>query len=355
MIYLLRGAHANEYELQNYAPIAKKFNLRVVTSQHPLTTLTMPSIRLASPADWNFPLKRQILNRLIGGEHWLYGLEPLISNHSNYSNNRSIVHTAETYLPYTHQAVELRKRGLIQKLICTCWETIPHANEKISRLRNWKQAAFQYVDLFHVPTELAKRALIKEGAEPQKIRVIPYGIDLTRFRPHSRPSGVSRKVILTVARLEHEKGMQDIEAVAKLLPHYIFQVVGEGSYHPKGGNIRVKHLSYAQIHRAFQTADLFFLPSRTTHTWEEQYGMALIEAMACGLPIVTTRSGAIPEVVGEAGVLVPEQCPDRMSKAISDLLSDPVHHRNFARLARARALERYDRRQTAASLAQLYC
>jgi hypothetical protein len=68
---------------------------------------------------------------VIGGEQWLIGLDDLI-------HPGDMIHTAETYTPYTHQAVEMRKNGKISKLICTCWETIPHNNEKFATFRKWK-------------------------------------------------------------------------------------------------------------------------------------------------------------------------------------------------------------------------
>lgn len=292
-IYLLRGAYANEFELQNYRGIK---DLKVITTAHPISKISLPTVKLGSPAELNFPFRKQILNRVIGGEQWLLGLKKVIEL-------GSILHTAETYTPYTHQAVELRKRGIISKLICTCWETIPHNNEKFSRLRRWKQEAYQYIDLFHTPTERAKQALVAEGVDARKIVVIPYGVDTTRFKPRKRKEN-KRPIILTVARLTQEKGMNDLELVARDLPEYDFVVVGQGNLVPTGKNISVKSIPYDQIHQVYQQADLFFLPSRKTATWEEQYGMVLVEAMATGLPIVATNSGAIPEVIGGYGQVV---------------------------------------------------
>ena len=270
MINLLRASHANEFELQNYVGIK---DLRVVTSQHPLTDISIPSTKLWSPTDLpNFPFRKQLLNRLIGGEQWLIGLEKNIQ-HFDDSNHSSVVHTAETYTPYTHQAVQLRKKGIISKLVCTCWETIPHNNEKFKRLRKWKADAYRYVDIFHTPTVRAKQALVVEGVDPSKIIEIPYGVDLTRFQPASLP-GVSRKgnrpVVLTIARLEKEKGMEDLEAVAIALPQYDFRVIGHGSYVPQGANITVTTVDYKNIHKEYQNADLFFLGTVTTATWDEQ-------------------------------------------------------------------------------------
>ena len=347
MIYLLRASHANEFELQNYASIADKLHIQVIASQAPLTSVTIPSTKLWSPTDLpDLLLRRQLLNRLIGGEQWLLGLEKVI-------RSAAIVHSAETYTPYTHQAVELRKSGEISKLICTCWETIPHANEKFARLRKWKQEAHKYADLFHTPTERAKQALISENVDPSKIVVIPYGVDLTRFKPVKRPLN-SRPLILTVARLEKEKGMEDIEVVAGSLPQYDFLVIGRGSYSPIGENIRTSSVPYSEIHKVYQKADLFFFPSRTTMTWEEQYGMALVEAMACGLPIVTTRSGAIPEVIGDVGIILKEQDVKEMSRNIFDLITNHDRLLNMSELSLARARKLYDSKNVAESLSSLY-
>lgn len=358
MILLIRANHANEFELQNYAPIAQKLQIQVITSQHPLTEVSIPSTQLWSPTDLpSLLLRRQILNRLVGGEQWLLGLDDLIADKSNGSNHRTILHAAETYTPYTHQAVELRKKGLIGKLVCTCWETIPHNNEKFARLSKWKQEAYHYVDLFHTPTERAKQALITEGVDPAQITVIPYGVDLTRFHPLPATTIAKprrRPLVLTVARLEKEKGMEDLERVAGSLPQYDFLVVGRGEHAPRGPNIKTSSVSYLEIHKVYQKADLFFLPSVTTETWEEQYGMALIEAMACGLPIVTTSSGAIPEVVGDAGITVGEHKTAAMSEAIFRILSDHLIYKEYSALGLGRAKKQYDSQKVALKLAKLY-
>lgn len=358
MIFLIRASHANEFELQNYAPIAKKFHIQAITSRNPLTEISVPSTKLWSPTDLpDLLFRRQLLNRLIGGEQWLSGLEKVVKFHSVESVQRNIVHTAETYTPYTHQMVQMRKIGQISKLICTCWETIPHNNEKFARLRKWKKEAYQYVDLFHTPTQLAKQALIAEGVDSHKIVVIPYGVDLNKFKPRNPRSTTSkqtRKTVLTVARLEKEKGMEDLAQVALALPQYDFLVIGKGSYHLRGDNIKTSSVPYSQIHTLYQKADLFFLPSRSTPTWEEQYGMALVEAMASGLPIVTTSSGAIPEVLGEAGVKIQEGDTPSMIEQIDRILEDPQIRLQLCRAARSRAKERYDSQKVSTQLVQLY-
>lgn len=363
MILLIRASHANSFELQNYAGVAKELDVKIITTRHPLTDLPMEGVPLWSPTELpNFAFRRQILNRLIGGEQWLFRLEKYIREcsdvikHDN-TTSKIVVHTAETYTPYTHQVVQLRKAGKIDKLVCTCWETIPHNNEKLARLRKWKQEAYKYVDIFHTPTERAKQALVTEGVDPAKIVVIPYGVDLTRFHPHNlqgQALQARRPLVLTVARLEKEKGMEDIEIVAKSLPQYDFLVLGQGSRPPVGDNITIKSVPYDQIHKIYQSADLFFLPSRTTKTWEEQYGMALVEAMASGVPIVATDTGAIREVIGEHEILVKEGDTAAMIESIDGALSYKCNVLTLSRAGRARAERLYDSAKVARQLSKLY-
>ena len=339
MIHIIRANHANMYELQNYVGL----DVDVITSHHPLTPITLPHTALWSPTDLQFPYRKQIMNRLFGGEQWLLGLQSLITKKFDGSNHRTIVHTAETYTPYTHQAVELRKSGMIKKLVCTCWETIPHANQKFTRLRKWKSEAYKYVDIFHTPTKRAKQALISEGVDPKKIVVIPYGVDFSVFHPGlSRDSQKGKKpVVLTVARKVAEKGLDIHREIARQLSD-----IAEFRW--------VDSASYSDMPAIYNSADIFFLPSQTTPTWEEQYGMSLIEAMACGLPIVTTDSGAIPEVVGNAGIVLAQQDVDKMVKTLRDMIQNPGKRKAMSRdsLARARAL--YDAKKISKRLAKLY-
>lgn len=340
MIHIIRASHANMYELQNYVGL----DVDVITSLQPLTPITLPHTTLWSPTDLpKFPFRKQIMNRLFGGEQWLPGLNNQLQKYSDESIQRNIVHTAETYTPYTHQAVGLRKSGIINKLVCTCWETIPYANEKFARVHKWKRDAYKYVDIFHTPTERAKKALISEGVDRKKIVVIPYGVDLSVFHPIL--PGDSRKgkkcVVLTVARKVPEKGLDIHSEVARQLSD-----IAEFRW--------VDSASYCDMPAIYNHADIFFLPSQTTPTWEEQYGMSLIEAMACGLPVVTTNSGSIPKVIDDAGIVLAQQDVDKMVKTLRDLIQNPGNRKELSILSLALARVRYDAKKISKQLAKLY-
>jgi glycosyltransferase involved in cell wall biosynthesis len=70
--------------------------------------------------------------------------------------------------------------------------------------------------------------------------------------------------------------------------------------------------------------DVLLLPSRTTARWKEQFGRVIIEAHACRTPVIGSDSGAIPGVIREGGLVVPEQNPAALAGAIRKLLGNPA-------------------------------
>ncbi len=106
--------------------------------------------------------------------------------------------------------------------------------------------------------------------------------------------------------------------------------------------------------RHYREADLFVAPSKPTRTWEEQYGMALLEAQASGLPIVTTVSGGIPENVGNAAVLVPPGDVAGFTRGIREFLLSPKKRTDFATRARRRAVNTHDILVGSAQIARVY-
>src|SRR5205807_6481121 len=84
--------------------------------------------------------------------------------------------------------------------------------------------------------------------------------------------------------------------------------------------------------------DVLCAPSRTTPRWREQFGRMLVEAMAAGVPVVATDSGSLPEVIGDAGRIVPEHDSVALHRAIAAVLDDPA---DLGERGRRRARERY--------------
>jgi glycosyltransferase involved in cell wall biosynthesis len=87
--------------------------------------------------------------------------------------------------------------------------------------------------------------------------------------------------------------------------------------------------------------DVLCAPSRTTPRWREQFGRMLIEAMACGVPVVASRSGEIPHVVGDAGVLASEDDSGEWARILASILHDADARRVHRDRGLARVHERY--------------
>lgn len=364
-ITVVRGAFTNPFEMQSYEPLTKKLDIQVISSKSPINSdIKIPVTKLSSLTDLpNFPYKFPILNRLFVDAHYLFGLEKAITG-------SDIVHVAETYYHYTHQAIEAKKKGLIKRIVSTVWEVISHNNEGIKGRSKFKSTAYQYIDKFICVTKKAQDALIEEGVDPKKTVVIPVGIDLQRFAQKTknairRLADQKRKSegvnILCVSRLVEEKGIGELISAFKKIrennKNLTLTFVGDGPLKKliKGvEGIIHKSLPYRQIHKIYQQADIFCLPSKTTKYWQEQFGMVLLEAMACGLPIVTTNTGAIKEVCARVALYAKPANPDDLQSKLEQLIKNPTLRLSIGRSARLRAANYFDKNKIAQKIYKVY-
>ena len=109
-----------------------------------------------------------------------------------------------------------------------------------------------------------------------------------------------------------------------------------GGVHPDRVRI-VTGVRHDQVPAYLNAMDLMCAPSQTTRRWREQFGRMLIEAFACGVPVVASDSGEIPNVVGPAGTIVAESDDNAWLTAIGELLENPAQRRRFARFGLERA------------------
>jgi glycosyltransferase involved in cell wall biosynthesis len=199
------------------------------------------------------------------------------------------------------------------------------------------------------------------------VSVIPqFGIDPTRFAPALSPRPPRPFTIGFVARLTEEKGtLVLLDALAKLEGDWRLHVVGSGPLadaaraRAHAANIAtritwepsVPSTAMPDRMRAF---DVLVLPSLTRPNWKEQFGRALIEAMACEVPVVGSDSGEIPNVVGDAGLIAPEGDSLHLREALAALRADPERRRLLGRRGRARVCQRYTYRRVAADTVRVY-
>lgn len=335
-IGFVRGAFLNKYEGQNYEFLNKRFKLTGIASLFSLhDRFRFPVIRL--PSLYDFLIPNFVANRVLGDAQNLFGLKKFVSRFD-------LLHTADPHYYYSYQLAKLRKSGKIRCLIATCWETIPFNSESAPRKKYIKRFTMSYIDHFLCYTERAKDCLISEGVSPQKISVVRLGVDLDRFQNknvESKEQKYRSKIrILFVGRQVYEKGIDDIERVIKRIDNAELMITS--------------NIPYEKMPEKYQQADIFVMPSRRTKTWEEQYGMSLVEAMASKLPIVAYNSGAIPEILGKAGIVVEEGNTLQLFKTLKRVINSRSLKEKLGRMGRKRAELMFDAHKTAKKLEKLY-
>lgn len=179
--------------------------------------------------------------------------------------------------------------------------------------------------------------------------VVPqYGVDADRFSPPTASPKRDVPVVIYIGRLEHEKGVDILLSALSRIPEpWLLRILGGGSERGKMAELtdalrlsdRVTFMPpvpYEEIPRILAGSDILVLPSRTTDGWKEQFGRVLTEAMSSGLCVVGSDSGAIPEVIGDSGVIVAEDDVEGLARSLGGLLSSPTRRLDLGRRARTR-------------------
>lgn len=367
-ISFIRGAYLNNFEGQNYNFETQNSTDQFVgfSSLFPIDShVPFPVIRLPSIADLQkLPLLnlliRFIANRTLGDSQILFGIEEKIVG-------SDIVHIADPHYYYSYQAALLKEQGKIKKLVSTWWETIPFNNESTAAKKRIKKYVMKRVDMFVCYTHKAKACLLKEGVAEKRIVVIPLGVDLGLFKPGEKKEETVF-TILFVGRLVKEKGVLEMyDAFKKIAPymkHAVLRIVGRGplentlkrmvSSDNLSTKVSIEARSYYQMPAVYQEADVLFVPSKRIKTWEEQYGMVFIEAMASALPVISYATGAIPEVVDRAGILSTENKLSELVTSLIKLIRDRELGKRIGTIGRERAEKYFDARLTSKKIREFY-
>jgi len=206
------------------------------------------------------------------------------------------------------------------------------------------------------------------GVPLSKTRALHGGVHGSFFAqiPTHKPQG--KFTLLFCGRLNGRTPVKRVDVLLKALPYVIqrhhaeLNIIGTGPRLDEyvtlvrslgiGDQVHfLGHVDHSRMPAHYATADLFVLPSRM-----ESFPLVLVEAMACGLPVVATRVGGIPEVVeeGVTGLLVLPDDPQALAEAISCLLDDPEKMREMGAKGRERAKECFTWDKTAERVAGFY-
>lgn len=163
---------------------------------------------------------------------------------------------------------------------------------------------------------------------------IDYGVDQRTFRPGA-PLPAAPLRLGYVGRLVVEKGLDDvIDALARSVGDTRLAVLGEGPHEAKlrdrvlaaGLSARVSFQPWAdpaQVADFIRSQHALVLPTRTTADVKEQFGRVIIEAQACGVPVVGSTCGAIPRVIGAGGWVFPERDVAALAALLDRIAADP--------------------------------
>ena len=202
------------------------------------------------------------------------------------------------------------------------------------------------------------------GVPESRIQVVLNGIDTEMFQPIP---GIEREpfhLITTASADQPLKGTQHlIPAVANLAARYpALKLTFIGTPKPGGRTEQLIHafaleqriefhngLSFDDNKRLYAKASVAVVPSEY-----EGFGFPAGEAMACGVPLISTDGGALPEVVGDAGIIVPTKNSQALAKAIGDLFENPAERTRLSEAGRCRMVEQFSWARTAAEFTQHY-
>jgi len=183
--------------------------------------------------------------------------------------------------------------------------------------------------------------------------------------PHPRPAN-HVPTIGYIGRLVEEKGVQVLlEAVALLRQPYRVEIIGTGYYRTDlevlASRLGIRHLisfrnsvAALKVPDALNGFDVLVVPSLTRDNWMEQFGRVIVEAMGCEVPVIGSSSGEIPNVIGDAGIIVPEGNAEQLALRLHELLEDRAQRMELGARGRQRMLRHYTQRQVAQQYYQLY-
>ena len=204
-------------------------------------------------------------------------------------------------------------------------------------------AEYEAADSIAVPSSYAAQTFASHGIPLNKILVNPYGVDLEYFSP-SRSRTNERPKILFVGQVGLRKGVPELlSAFSRLSKDADLCLIGPlDAGMPDPSQLKVQHLGAMPISALpdyYRSADIFCLPS-----WEEGFPLVLLQAMASGLPVVTTDTSGAKDIInpGIEGEIVAAGDVDALAQALEGLLEDPVRAQEMGVAARARVNDGFD-------------
>ncbi len=213
-------------------------------------------------------------------------------------------------------------------------------------------------------SEMAKKHIHEVFKVPENnLKVIYNGIDTEKFSPSKDGKRLDNTILMVMSRDTAVKGLRFLlQALAELRKKHdvklvvVGQTMGDGVTEKLMDRLGITEsvtfrdqIETDELIRLYRTATLVAVPSTY-----EGFGLPAAEAMSCGTPVVSTTAGALPEVVGDAGILIPPADPVALTDAIALLLDNPDKRSEYSALGRKRILENFSWRDAAKHTLDVY-
>jgi phosphatidylinositol alpha-1,6-mannosyltransferase len=275
----------------------------------------------------------------------------------------------------------------IMALALKYWAGLPYAcyvhgeeGAPISREYYWLvRRVFRGAEFLIANTRNTLKVMQEDwGVAANRVRLLHPGVDTTRFEPAQRDPSFrdalgwgERPVVLTVSRLQLRKGHDQmilaLGAIRRTVPDVLYAIAGDGEERPRLEELVAReglgdHVQFLgevdedRLVQCYQQCDLFVLPNRQVGKDIEGFGLVLLEAQACGKPVVAGASGGTAETmdIPNTGLVVPCETPDELARVVAELLSDGGRMARMGRAARDWVVARFDWEPLARQAEQIF-
>ena len=284
--------------------------------------------------------------------------------------NFDVVHCQ--FGPYGVVAAQLKQLGIVKGRVLTSFHGYDMSQHLKKVGENVYQTLFQIGDGFLPISDYWRERLISMGCPRDKITVQRMGINTDMYQFQQKPQSGAPIKLLSVGRLVEKKGIEfALRALAQVkpdCPDFLYYVAGNGPLMSNlealtselGLSNQVKFLgwqSQAQIVDLMRESDIMITPSVTARDGDKEgIPMVLMEAMASGLPVISTYHSGIPELIedGVSGLLVPERDVEGLAAALRRGLTQPETLAAYVVAGRHKVEQQFDLARLHSRLMDLY-
>jgi colanic acid/amylovoran biosynthesis glycosyltransferase len=267
---------------------------------------------------------------------------------------------------------KLKKFGVVEGKLITTFHGLDLSMFVRAKGNKVYKELFELGDLFLPISNIWQEKLKELSCDEKKILVHRMGIDTSKFKFCDRDRDTEATKLLTIARLTEKKGVEyGIRAVAKVIQSYEnlnYKIIGDGELRESLEQLirdlkisdRVEILGWKkqeEVIKLMEESDIFLAPSVTAKNGDrEGIPVVLMEALAMGMPVVSTLHSGIPELVldGKSGFLVPEKDVDILAQKLQCLLENKSLWRSMGQCGREFVEQHYDINKLNDRLVQIF-